>query len=197
MINAHIRAISRLANGPATATNAISRLGCLRFSQVTGTGFAQPNINPVPIASIRPGRRMVPTGSMCVAGWRVSLPSIRAVLPPRRKAIHPWATSCTVMANNTGNAHTAMRFMTLRSSIKQLYSIAEEARSGMSYPYLSLAKCTFSQKGGIPLALPHHHRHVTHQIYNGRGFETAIAAVDVHIHPVPPHLPHDFEVGQR
>ncbi len=44
--NTHIIAITTFANGPATATIAISLRGCLKLRALTGTGFAQPNAKP-------------------------------------------------------------------------------------------------------------------------------------------------------
>ena len=104
----------RLDAGPAAATNTMSRLGCLRFCQVIGTGFAQPNMKPA-IMYIRPGMRIVPSGSMCLSGFSVSRPSIMAVLSPSCSAIQPCAVSCTVMANRTGNTHATI-FWTIEIS---------------------------------------------------------------------------------
>ena len=87
-IRAQRNAIPRLAIGPARATSAMSRFGFLRFCQVTGTGLAQPKMAP-PASIIRPGTRMVPSGSMCLRGFSVSLPIMRAVLSPKRFATHP------------------------------------------------------------------------------------------------------------
>ncbi len=83
----------------------MSRLGLRRFSQLTGTGLAQPKMNP-PAISRMAGTSTVPIGSMCLIGFRVSRPIISAVGSPRRRAIQPCATSWTVIANSTGRAHT-------------------------------------------------------------------------------------------
>src|SRR4030095_1388222 len=40
--NAHKNAMAKLANGPAPATQIMSRLGWRRFPKFTGTGLAQP-----------------------------------------------------------------------------------------------------------------------------------------------------------
>ncbi len=66
-------AITRLAPGPAAATQIMSRFGFRRLPQSTGTGLAQPNMKPVMI-TIPIGTMIVPIGSMCLTGFSVIRP---------------------------------------------------------------------------------------------------------------------------
>ena len=52
------------------------------------------------------GTITVPIGSMCLMGLRVKRPAAFAVGSPNCKAVQPWATSWTVIANITGTAAT-------------------------------------------------------------------------------------------
>ena len=72
-------AIIKLAPGPARATQIMPDLGDLRALKLIGTGLAQPKINPVDIINNAAGTRMVPTGSICLTGLRVTQPIILAV----------------------------------------------------------------------------------------------------------------------
>ena len=45
---------------------------------------------------------------LCFRGFKVKRPIIKAVLSPSLLAIQPCATSCTVMANNTGKPQIAI-----------------------------------------------------------------------------------------
>ena len=54
-------------------------LGDRRALKLIGTGLAQPKINPVDIINNAAGTKIVPTGSMCLTGLRVTLPIILAV----------------------------------------------------------------------------------------------------------------------
>ena len=72
-------AIIKFAPGPASATQIMPDLGDRRALKLIGTGLAQPKINPVDIINNAAGTRIVPTGSMCLTGLRVTLPIILAV----------------------------------------------------------------------------------------------------------------------
>ncbi len=74
-------ACTTLDPGPAAATHSMSRLGWRRLPKFTGTGLAQPKRMPPTIIEIS-GKTMVPTGSMCLAGFNVTRPSMYAVLSP-------------------------------------------------------------------------------------------------------------------
>src|ERR1700722_18657708 len=97
----HSAAMRMLAAGPASATHIIARRGWRSTLVAVGTGFAHPNTGP-PTASIRPGTRTVPMGSMWRRGFKLKRPSNSAVRSPKYLAIHPCATSCRVMAISTG-----------------------------------------------------------------------------------------------
>src|SRR3990167_6718573 len=89
-IPAQKNAINRLAKGPAKATHALSRRGLLRLSQLTGTGLAQPNTNVYWLKTkINSGKITVPQRSMCLKGFNVTRPNIKAVLSPNLLATHP------------------------------------------------------------------------------------------------------------
>ena len=88
---AQISAISRLAPGPAAATQSMSCFGLRRLLKLTGTGFAQPNRMPAPPVSFEMIRMVngtinVPIRSKCRIGFSVMRPSICAVRSPKRKA---------------------------------------------------------------------------------------------------------------
>ena len=74
-------AIMKLETGPASATIHKLFLPLLRFSTITGTGFAQ----PIPIKRIA----SVPIKSRCLIGFKVNLPSFLAVLSPNSIAEYP------------------------------------------------------------------------------------------------------------
>ncbi len=71
---AEIPARTKLDKGPANEIIAKSLLGLDKFKEFTGTGFAHPN--PATNKSI------VPIGSKCAKGLKVSLPDIFAVGSP-------------------------------------------------------------------------------------------------------------------
>ena len=83
----------KFETGPARATIYRLFLPLMRFSIITGTGFA----HPIPI------RRMakVPIKSKCLSGLRVSLPCLCAVLSPNIRAAKPWLYSWTLSENKT------------------------------------------------------------------------------------------------
>ena len=60
-----------------------------------------------------PGNKIVPKGSMCFAGLKLTRPSRQAVSSPSRCATKPCAASWSVMAMITGNAQTVARYITL------------------------------------------------------------------------------------
>ena len=80
--------------GWAKAVSAMPRLGCLKLRILTGTGFAQPNLNTTIM------RR--PKISRCLMGLSVSLPISFAVLSPSLYATKPWLSSCRVMHSRAG-----------------------------------------------------------------------------------------------
>src|SRR5690349_23801520 len=53
------------------------------------------------------GTAIVPTGSMCRSGLRLTRPCAYAVMSPKWRATKPCAASCSVMANSTGRAYRA------------------------------------------------------------------------------------------
>jgi len=91
-------AIRILARGPAAPTNIISCFGFFNPEKLTGTGFAQPKRNGDPEIIRKTGKIIVPMGSICARGFRVSLPAYLAVGSPRLYAIHPCATSWIMTA---------------------------------------------------------------------------------------------------
>jgi hypothetical protein len=48
---------------------------------------------------------MVPNGSMCFSGLKLTRPSRQAVSSPQRCATKPWLASCRVIASSTGSTH--------------------------------------------------------------------------------------------
>src|SRR3972149_8433866 len=92
---ADMAASNRLESGPATDTSVMERDLFLKFRGFIGTGLAQPN-------SPEKKSIMVPIGSRCRKGLRVTLPSIFAVGSPSLLATHAWAHSCMVSARSTG-----------------------------------------------------------------------------------------------
>ena len=78
--------IKKFENGPASATNALSLIGFLKFCGLTGTGFPQPII-------LVTAKTNVPNGSRWRIGFSDSLPCDFAVLSPKRYAIPACAAS--------------------------------------------------------------------------------------------------------
>jgi hypothetical protein len=87
-------AIKRLVKGPAAATIAGPKRLSRKLKGLYGTGFAQPNNKFVFIKTKSKGKKIVPTGSICAKGFKVSLPARRAVGSPRRSATQPCIYSC-------------------------------------------------------------------------------------------------------
>src|SRR5262249_49344247 len=79
--------------GPATATQTMPLRGFRSARKLTGTGLAYPNRNGEPSSSRTPGSKIVPVGSMCFKGLRLTRPSLHAVSSPRKRATKPWAAS--------------------------------------------------------------------------------------------------------
>ena len=78
---AHPTAIKKFANGPAPATQNMSRFGWCKLPKLTGTGFAHPKMNNgarvrTDNAIRKPGTAIVPIGSMCFSGFSVTRPSM-------------------------------------------------------------------------------------------------------------------------
>ena len=73
---AQIMAWKKLEPGPANATQIESILGFLSRPKLTGTGLAYPTKNGDPVRISAKGIRMVPTGSICLAGFKLTRPSI-------------------------------------------------------------------------------------------------------------------------
>ena len=111
MRRAASQAITRLLPGPAAATQIMSRRGLRRRPKSIGTGFAYPNRNGARMSSSNAGRTMVPKGSMCRAGLKVSLPARRAVSSPSFHATQACAASCSVIAVTTGSAQTEAAYI--------------------------------------------------------------------------------------
>ena len=62
----------------------MSRFGLRRLPKRTGTGLAYANRKAPEVAKYSSsGIRMVPMGSMCLSGLRVTRPSTKAVLSPK------------------------------------------------------------------------------------------------------------------
>ena len=72
--------------GPAAATSTIPIRGLRSARKLIGTGLAYPNKNGDRARSKSPGRRIVPNGSMCRNGLRLTRPSCDAVSSPRKRA---------------------------------------------------------------------------------------------------------------
>ena len=68
----------RFEAGPARAIRAESLLGCFKLKGSKGTGLPQPNLKRSNI--------IVPTGSRCFKGFRVTLPSREGVGSPSLSA---------------------------------------------------------------------------------------------------------------
>lgn len=88
MRNSQKSAWRKLDTGPAAETQILSVLGLRRCEKFTGTGLAHPKIMPPNPDSalntnITPGTKIVPTGSMCLIGFKVTLPNTQAVLSPK------------------------------------------------------------------------------------------------------------------
>jgi len=78
------KAKRKLAPGPAIETLNSPHLWSRKLYGFTGTGFAQPKIGPWPPVKKRRsnGRIIVPKGSMCFEGLKLSLPAYFAVGSP-------------------------------------------------------------------------------------------------------------------
>ena len=72
-------AITKLAPGPANATQIIPDFPDLSALKLIGTGLAHPKIKPEDESRRTSGIAMVPIGSMCLVGSRVTRPIILAV----------------------------------------------------------------------------------------------------------------------
>ena len=68
-----------LDKGPAKATNASPFLPDFKALKLTGTGFAHPNMIPPGKMAQSRGNIIEPNGSICLIGFKVSLPIILAV----------------------------------------------------------------------------------------------------------------------
>src|SRR3954463_6717670 len=82
---------------------------------------------------------MLPMGSMCLIGFRVTRPSMRAVWSPRRLAIHACADSCTLMASR--NTTSCMNALTAFRLIRRDSMVAEDCRPGRHAPGRLLLLC--------------------------------------------------------
>ena len=89
--------------GPPAATQAMSRRELRKAANFTGTGLAYPKTNGDRASKRNPGSRIVPTGSMCLKGLRLTRPNWDAVSSPRNRATNACAASCNVMASYNGN----------------------------------------------------------------------------------------------
>ena len=72
-------AINILAPGPAKATQIMPFFPERSALKLIGTGLAHPKINPDEESNKTKGIAMVPIGSMCLVGSKVTLPIILAV----------------------------------------------------------------------------------------------------------------------
>lgn len=76
-------------SGPAEETFTLSTAGFLKFTGLTGTGFAQP-IRKLEFDKIKNnGTMMVPTMSICGIGLKVKRPAYFAVGSPHFNAMYP------------------------------------------------------------------------------------------------------------
>ena len=165
-IRAHNIAITKLEPGPAAATNAISRFGLCSIAMFTGTGFAQPIKKPLVKYSIR-GTNIVPTGSMCLNGFKLKRPSRDAVESPKYLAVHPCATSWSVIANNNGGA------------INAIFRISSIGRR--DYTVLSVTALFTSGLGKLALPLAQNFITIINHIDNRCRLNATIAAIDYQI----------------
>ncbi len=101
---------TKLLIGPTTAVLMSSHTSFLKLRGSTGVGFAHPNIGKWLNARIA-GSRTVPTGSMCLMGFNVTRPSMRAVGSPQREAIQACADSWTLIANKNAMIWKTMSTM--------------------------------------------------------------------------------------
>src|SRR5439155_23011395 len=85
-------ATAKLLIGPTIEVKISSSTGLRKFLGSTGVGFAQPSIGIWANAATS-GINIVPTGSICLIGFSVMRPNIRAVGSARRFAIHACADS--------------------------------------------------------------------------------------------------------
>ncbi len=113
VISTQKTAMARLAAGPAMATRAVSRFGLPRLRQSIGTGFAQPKTKPT-VRYNTAGTIIVPTGSICLMGFKLNRPSIIAVRSPSLYATQPCATSCRTIAKMTGISEIRKKSIVLR-----------------------------------------------------------------------------------
>src|SRR6266536_1945757 len=81
-----LHATAKLLMGPTIEVSTSSRTGLRKFLGLTGVGLAQPSIG-MPVNAATSGNKIVPTGSICLIGFSVMRPSMRAVGSPRRLAI--------------------------------------------------------------------------------------------------------------
>jgi len=79
---ASMKAKITFARGPAKPTFIMSLLGSLNPMKLIGTGFAQPITTGEFIMISMTGSNIVPKGSICETGFRVSLPENLAVGSP-------------------------------------------------------------------------------------------------------------------
>ena len=92
----------KLANTPAAETNSSPFLKLEKFKGLTGTGLAQAKKGPMLPPERSGGKmksrgtRIVPIGSICGKGLRVSRPALSAVLSQNFKATSPCITSWTM-----------------------------------------------------------------------------------------------------
>src|ERR1051326_8633979 len=87
-------ATSRWLIGPAMLVRISERTTFLKLREFTGVGFAQP-MTGNPVAMQMAGIMTVPQGSMCLIGFSVTRPSMRAVGWQERPATHGGAASRT------------------------------------------------------------------------------------------------------
>ncbi len=79
IVSPAITASTIFDNGPAKATSASPFFPDFKALKLTGTGFAQPRMIPPGNMAQSKGNIIEPNGSICLIGFKVSLPIILAV----------------------------------------------------------------------------------------------------------------------
>ena len=89
--------------GPAAATQIESRRGLRSARKLTGTGLAYPKRKAPEVAKYSiSGIRIVPIGSMCLNGLKLTRPRRHAVSSPNNRATYPCEASWNVIAITKG-----------------------------------------------------------------------------------------------
>src|SRR5450631_3990680 len=188
-------AMAKLAAGPARATITMARRGLRSMLVATGTGFAQPKSGP-PTARRTPGTSTVPTGSICRSGLRLKRPSICAVRSPKIRAVHPCATSCSVIAKSAGIAHIEIfsRNADKSNACTRYLTINTSSRARIAS---ALYGCWVRKGGDVAAAHPDDDGAVARQIDHRCRNQSAVAAIQDEIDGVLEPLVDLLRIGPR